>query len=123
MINHDDIESDDDSDDGHDGDGDCNCDGGGDDADDGDDVVSVYTGNSLQLRICAHMLLGKHRQSHNLINDQNLNKHKQCRKFDYFSQFFVNTIKVLYIPPNPDTIHTQSIHLYNHGATSISALW
>ena len=41
MINHDDIESDDDSDDGHDGDGDCNCDGGGDDADDGDDVVSV----------------------------------------------------------------------------------
>ena len=36
------------------------------------------------------------------------------------SEFFVNTIKVLYIPPHPDTIHTQSIHLYHHGATTIS---
>ena len=40
MINYDDSESNDDNDDGHDGDGDCNRDAGGDDADNGDDVVS-----------------------------------------------------------------------------------
>ena len=54
MINHDDIESDDDSDDGHDGDGDCNCDGGGDDADDGDDVVSGNRQQSTIEDMCSY---------------------------------------------------------------------